>query len=1311
MSIAIIRRKNCYWRCVKTYLSSMFLTKLNVFLLFGLIISHHAVAIETLKFDKKLQWFDGEFTFSTTFDGAYLDPDNHDLPHVLFQLEKKAHYRIEGYRTTFVQYAPVSALENQLLEATKPASDWVVRASEVGQITMIQLRIPAFTYAKGRWQKLTEIQVEVDVVPGQNTSQRSLTYASQSVLAQGEWYKIAIAKDGIYKLDKALLSQMGVTNPNPQRINLYGNGGQLLPEDNSIARPDDLNACAMWFNGNADTLWGNDEYFLFYGKGPDQWKRAYDATLARSLWQHNKHFYSDSAYYFIRIDDATPLRINPTSSISDAASHTVTTFQDYQYHELDLYNLVASGREFYGDEFGINVNNNFAFNFPNIVTTSPGTVEARVAIRSVSIGSSFTFGTNGSTFITTEASHGDSPTSAKAVVRTGIFSFVPSSSNVNVSVTLNKGYADAAGWLDYLRINVTRQLQMTGSQMVFRDSTLAGSGQLASYQLSNANTVAQIWDITNISEPLLVPFVSNGNVAEWKGYKDVLHTYISFGNGGFFNPTAVGRVENQNLHALNDVDLIIITAPNHMEAATQLAELHSQEGMVVVLTTQQEIFNEFSSGNPDVTAIRMLIKMLYDRANGDPQLQPKNVLLFGDGDYSKNKGWDAFLGNNVIVFESDKSEAPLSSYVSDDYFVFLSDDDDASPDNFSDCGIGRIPADSRSSGLDYVSKVLAYVSEQTNGSSDASCIGDVQQSSFGPWRNKLIFVADDQDGSGGPGEYYHTTQSDDLANTMKTNYPEYDLIKIYMDAYQQESTPGGERYEAGEDEIRNRIEAGALVVTYLGHGGERGWAHERILNIETIANFTNKYRLPLFLTATCELAKFDDNSQTTAGEVLLMNPNGGAIAAMTTTRIVFVVANYQLDTAFFSCAMNDLDPELTFGKINMLTKNGVPASNDSKPNFSLLGDPALRLRYPKENVITTTVNGIDIINFNDTIKALEEVTITGMVTNANGEKLTNFNGFVYPNVFDKETRVTTLNNDTDPIEGGGQYIQFNTWNKIIFRGKASVQNGDFTFKYVVPYDINYTVGPGRISYYAVANGVDAHGYNENFKIGSLLESAQLNTVGPEISLFMNDTTFVSGGLTDASPILLALLSDDNGINTVGNGIGHDLTAIIDEETSNPLVLNDFYTSDTDTYKSGQVRYPLDELATGDHTLTLKAWDVHNNSSKATLEFTVAESSEIALDHVLNYPNPFTTRTYFMFEHNQACELLDVRIQIFSVSGKLVKSIVRQTAPSGFRSEPIEWDGLDDYGDKIGRGVYVYKVEITNPDGQKAEQYEKLVVLR
>ncbi len=1274
-------------------------------------MSHQAQGFETIKFDKKLQWSNSENTFSTTFDGAYLDADNQDMPTILWQTTKKGLFRAGNYRITRLTLEPVSAQEERMLQRYRPSSAPMARCSETNKNTIVQFQFPAFQWVDNRWQRATEVEIELDIEPGAPARNRTLTFAQESALAFGEWYKIAIAKDGIYKVDKSLLTQMGVSDPNPQRINIYGNGGNLLPSNNALPRPDDLRRCAVGFVGNSDTIMSSDEYFLFYGEGPDTWAMGNDTELNRRVWQHIKHFYTDSAYYFIRVDDIAAGRIGNAPSIDAPADHVVNSFQDFQYHELDLYNLVASGREFYGDEFGSNVNSSFNFSFPNIVTTAPAVIQARAAIRSVNIQSSFTFASSNSSVTTAPASHADAATSPRAVTREASLLITPVNSAINVAVTYNKGYSDAQGWLDYIRVNATRQLTMTGSQMVFRDSAFAGSGQIGEYQLASAQNVWQIWDITDVSLPQKVNFNTSGSVVSWKGYKDAVREYIAFANGGFLTPTPMGAVENQNLHGLSNVDYLIIAAPNHLEAANILAEIHAEEGLNVALVTQQQIFNEFSSGNPDVTAIRMLVKMLYDRANGDESLRPKNVCLFGDGDYARNKGWNAFLGNNVIVFESDRSEAPLSSYVSDDYFVFLSDDDNASPDNFTDCGVGRIPAETTSMGLDYVSKVQAYLSEQTNGSSDASCIGDEQQSSFGPWRNKLIFVADDQDGSSGPSEFYHTTQSNLLSDVTAQNHPEYDLIKIFMDAYQQESTPGGERYEAVEDELRNRIEAGSLIVTYIGHGGEKGWAHERILNIETINNFTNKYRLPLFLTATCELAKFDDNSQDTAGEELIMNPNGGGIAAMTTTRIVFVSDNNELSSAFYEYALEDDDAELTFGKINMLTKNGVSASNDSKPNFSLLGDPGLRLRYPQENVVTTAINGIAIDAFNDTIKALQEVTVTGMITNHNGEKLTNFNGFVYPNVFDKRTRVTTLNNDSDPIQGGGQLLQYNTWNKIIFRGKASVQNGDFTFKFVVPYDINYTVGNGRISYYAVANQMDAHGSGEDFQIGSMLSNAELNTVGPEIMLYMNDTTFVSGGLTNNSPLLLALLADENGINTVGNGIGHDLTAVIDEDTSNPLVLNDFYTSDTDTYKSGEVRYPLDGLAEGEHTLTLKAWDVHNNSSNSSLEFVVAASSEIALEHVLNYPNPFTTKTFFMFEHNQACEMLDVRIQIFTVSGKLVKTIVQQTQQEGFRTTPIEWDGLDEYGDKIGRGVYIYKVEIRNELGQKAEQFEKLVILK
>ncbi|MEY3397512.1 MAG: hypothetical protein RL220_106 [Bacteroidota bacterium] len=398
------------------------------------------------------------------------------------------------------------------------------------------------------------------------------------------------------------------------------------------------------------------------------------------------------------------------------------------------------------------------------------------------------------------------------------------------------------------------------------------------------------------------------------------------------------------------------------------------------------------------------------------------------------------------------------------------------------------------------------------------------------------------------------------------------------------------------------------------------------------------------------------------------------------------------------------DPHLNLGKINMLTKNGVPNANSSKPNFSLLGDPMLRMAYPKYEVYTTQINGVDLEVFTDTLKSLQEVEFKGFVGDVEGNKLDDFNGFIYPTVFDKESYVSTQNND------GGVVQNYYTFDKVIYKGKASVINGDFSFRFVVPYDINYAVDSGRVSYYAVAGSNDGHGFNQSFLIGSSLEGAELNSEGPQIDLYMNDTTFVSGGITNTQPIFLARLEDDNGINTVGNGIGHDLVAILDGNTQSPINLNDFYEAALDTYKKGEIRYQLPQLSEGTHNIRLKAWDVHNNSSQSDLDFVVAGGAEIALSHVLNYPNPFSTYTEFFFEHNQACELLDVRIQIFTVGGKLVKSLIQQVRNEGFRTAPIPWDGRDDFGDKIGRGVYVYKVEVRNETGDTAEKFEKLVIL-
>jgi hypothetical protein len=1281
------------------------------------IFSNMVKASETVRITKKLQWNDltrlkTDNSDIPDFDGAWHLNEWGGLPCLVTKTELRQFATIQQINWISTSTASFNAAFITQDQQTVLQEDWKIDARVTeggGKFYLVVAVLPLRKTPGGMIDRLTGVDIEISIVNANPSSDRTLTFADHSVLSEGTWYKVAIARDGVYKMDKSFLNQLGVNSNaiNPQNINVYGNGGQLLPEDNQDFRYDDLQKCSIFIQGESDGSFNEGDFILFYGKGPDTWKKAYNTALGRSVWAHNKHYYSDSAYYYIRIDDVSPKRLITLPEVNESETHVVTKFQDYQYIENDLFNLVKSGREFYGDQFDLNTTSSFNFNFPNISTTEQASLETIVAVRSVGGGSKFKFNVGDAQLLTQSTTTSGGEISPAAGTDSAEILFIPNGSNINVAVEFQKFNAEAQGWIDYIRINASRNLVMSGNQMRFRDTTQIGAGNIGRFQLGSANAVSglQIWDITDYTNPAIITAPINNSTAEWKLATDVAHEFVAFGNNGLLVPSPRGQVANQDLHSLNNIDLIIVSAPGLREAADQLAQIHSDEGQIVAVVSPQQVFNEFSCGNPDVTAIRMLMKMLYDRAGGNADNLPRNLCLFGDGSYQNNKGWQTFLGNDMIVFESDNSLSPTQSYVSDDYFVLLGDDDTGSQLDELDAGVGRIPASDLPEALGYVEKVRTYISQNTNPTGDAYCLGDENGTAYGPWRNILTFVSDDQDGNGGATERLHLDQSNELADSVQAKYPQYDVVKIFMDAYKQEPTPGGERYPDGENAIRQRIESGSLIVTYIGHGGERGWAHERILSKNTISNFTNKYKLPVFLTATCELARYDDPSYDSAGEVLVMNPNGGAIAMLTTTRIVFAGDNFEMDKAFFKYALESHNiPDLSLGMINMLCKNEVSDGNYSKPNFSLLGDPALKMSYPKLDVYTTHINGNDIMLYTDTLKALQEAEFKGYIGDVNGNKLTNFNGFVYPTVFDKITQVQTLNND------GGDVQVFNVYNKNIFKGKASVTNGDFSFKFIVPYDINYSVGNGRVSYYAVAGNDDGHGYSYSFKVGASLNGAVLNNVGPQIELFLNDTTFISGGVTNTEPILIAQLKDENGVNTVGNGIGHDLTAILDNDTQNPIVLNEFYETDLDTYKSGEVRYQLFKMTEGQHTILLKAWDVHNNSSTSTLDFLVANSSTVALQHVLNYPNPFTTRTQFMFEHNQACESLDVRIQVFTVSGKLVKTLDQKVKQNGFRSEPIAWDGLDDFGDRIGKGVYVYKIEVRNESGGSAEQFEKLVIL-
>ncbi len=570
---------------------------------------------------------------------------------------------------------------------------------------------------------------------------------------------------------------------------------------------------------------------------------------------------------------------------------------------------------------------------------------------------------------------------------------------------------------------------------------------------------------------------------------------------------------------------------------------------------------------------------------------------------------------------------------------------------------------------------------------------------MGDWRNTLCFIGDDEDFN------THMTQADALAKSVEQKRPGFIIAKIYLDAYQQVITSSGQRYPDVNEAINQRINKGALIINYTGHGGENGLAHERILEINDIMSWDNKDKYPLFITATCEFSRFDDWEHTSAGEYVLLNPEGGGVALLSTTRLVYSGPNHALNEQFYNFAFekNDDQQYLRLGDIIRLTKNNSGAGINRR-SFALLGDPAVILNYPKYKISATAINGIPVTEDSDTLKALEKVTVSGIIEDDGGNVFTSYTGTLYPTVFDKVSVITTLAND------GGIPFTFSIRNRVLYKGKASITNGVFNFDFIVPKDISYNYGPGKISFYGNDISTDANGSFDGVIIGGSSDSISGDNDGPVMRIFMNDDKFVFGGTTDENPRILVYISDSSGINTVGTGIGHDLTAILDDKTVNPIVLNDYYEADKDSYQSGKITYQLKKLEVGAHKLTVKVWDVHNNSSEDFTEFIVAPSEDIIIKNLLNYPNPFTTSTSFYFEHNQPSAELDVLIQVFTVSGKLVKTIESQVTATGYRCGPFVWDGLDDFGSRIGRGVYIYRLKVRTNSGKTIEKFEKLVIL-
>jgi hypothetical protein len=1116
---------------------------------------------------------------------------------------------------------------------------------------------------------------------------------SNSVLASGEWFRFYIEKSGVYKISKSFLQDLGVNlnGVDPKKIKIYGNGGKMLPLSNNIFYPSDLTENAIQVQGEEDGVFNADDFILFYGEGTDNW---YDES------QTNLNLYDSKSYYYVTVQGDNGKRISDMPQPSGGSTLDLTTFDDYQFHEIDLVNIAHLGRQWFGETFDITQDQEFSFDFPNIDATIPVKISAVLASAAYTP-TSFKILANGNNVAS--VSFPSLNTNSEIQYFSGNMSnnstFI-GSSNIKIKLTYNNnGVPGSKGYLDYIRLIAKSKLQGYGKQFRFQYDLSNSSLGIVNYLISNAAAISQVWDVTDIYN---VTKTENANQStfSFKANLGELKKYIAIDSKDYFAPLkeSKSKILNTNIKGtvfknaqgqFQDVDYVIITPEYLKIQAEKLANFHRKNSNLnVKVLTLESIYQEFSSGKQDISAIRNCIKYIYDNPSStDERIQYVN--LFGDASYDyKNR---IINNSNVVpIYESLISNTMgEASFASDDFYGLMGDSEGNVVSFFGgiDIAVGRMLVSNTIQADEMVNKVIEYHDKK----------------SYGNWRNNYVSLADDSDKAS---DASLQSRQNEMADEIKQQKPFLNVSKILLDSYTQEASAGGERYPKAKLDFYNEFEKGALVFNYLGHGGEDGLSSERIWDKSDSQNVSNQYRYPLFITITCEFSRFDNPSRPTAGEYIYWNSKGGAISLVTTIRSIGQFSAENFNDLFAKNLLSyGSDQYVSIAEALRVSKNSNP---NSATNVVLyLGDPALVLAIPKPKVVLTKVNDIPIGQAIPDFKSLAKMKITGQITDENDIPMTNFNGVLSTVMFDKTVVKTTLNND-----GFSPPMPFNVQGEAIFRGNASVTNGQFEYSFIVPKDIRIPLDNGKLSFYAKKSETleDVRGSNSIIMVGGVNENAVQDNISPKVKLYMNDETFVSGGITNESPFILAFMEDESGINTAG-GIGHDIVAILDGDVSNPFILNDYYQTELDNFTKGTLRFPFRNLKVGLHTIAFTVWDVYNNPTTSEIQFLVVGNETIKLTNVLNYPNPCVNYTEFWFSHNKPNEPLEVQVQVLTITGKVVWTKNQTITTPGFLSREISWDTRDDFGNKIGKGVYIYKLTVkATLSNKRVEKYEKLVIL-
>ncbi|MBP1630595.1 MAG: hypothetical protein H6Q15_1488 [Bacteroidetes bacterium] len=1147
------------------------------------------------------------------------------------------------------------------------------------------------------------ITLVFSIISFSNLYSQSISYPDSSVLSHGNWYKIYIPSSGLYKLTYNDFIALGIPSDEikSQSLSIFGNGGIQLPLETSEYKNSDLIENSIYVNDPSGTF-SQGGYAIFYGRGNTKW--AYNST--DRTYSFEQHPYSDMTTYFITFDEeiGEKKRVETLAINNSTIDTIINTSREYFFSKQELNNPNKSGRGWLGKQFInttkpedypldiknaiLDINNNLLY---------PAKLVYRVVAQSEEK-TSFVMNYNG-VLIDTIKIDGIVSNSQGYIANPRLIKRDITTANlVNNKMTVSfRGESTAKGWLDYILVNYDKELKYVyPSVLQYKTTELVGKNMNVQNKITNVTSAGlMVWDVTNFTNPKQIS--GDYNLSN-KTYcftlkTDTLREVVAFNTNSNFNSVKPGgKVLNQNLHATQPIDYVIITNPIFLEQAERLAKIHQNHNntSAVVVTTEQ-IYNEFSSGTPDYMAYREYLRMLYNKYNPIGKA-PKNVLLFGDGTFD-NKNILKYNNNFVLTWQSVNSLDDVMSYVCEDYITYLSPfakgANEMSLRDTMMIGVGRFPVNNIEQAKNLVDKTERYLLKKDI--TDDKTMGD--------WRNSILLTSDDAE----DGDKYFVTHAENIYFQVKETQPQLNPIKVYSDAYKQFASSAGNTYPDASKAINQQMKKGALILNYVGHGSEDHLSSERLITITDIMGWHNYNSMPLIITSTCEFGRFDLVDKPSAGEYTLYNQNGGAIAIITASRKIN--SDDSINKDFHKYTLEKKAGKAnTFGEAFIKAKNERDyTQSENKRSVVLMGDPALKISLPKYSVRTDSINLINPEINIDTLSALSNIRVVGSIVDDSNNVNTDFNGIVQISLYDKTTNFQTLDNDNS-----GSAITFEQQKNILYKGKTKVVNGVFSQNFTMPKDIAYNYGYGKLSYYAQNDSLDAGGYCNKVIIGGIDNSVTIEETRPLVRLFISDSNFVSGGIADENAEIFAIISDKIAINTVGSGLGHDITATLDN-AANTFILNDYFEQDEQNPNKGYIKFPLTSLTEGEHTLTLKAWNIFNYSGSETIIFKVHGSEEETFMNLKNYPNPFSGLTKFYLEHNQRGNINSAQIHIFNSSGRKVKTIEVNTPTNGYTIGPIEWNGTIDGGGKLQAGIYFYRMQLNMDQGTQWTKAEKLVI--